>query len=161
MALTTAQQAKLDAANIRNEEAKKQWAAWINFWNINFVNLQCYTDVKYDVYAAAQWFTPTDVSCKNVSGGCTKEYCKSQVDLIRNNMGTLRNAYTEFNSAQANYDKVLSEIKSEVQSDPEIIKDLAEIEASAQAIRLKWIFGIVIVVILGIVIFVYFKWFKK
>ncbi len=167
MAFTSEQQKKIDNAQARNDAAKTKWAAAIEFWNTHFVNLKCYKDVKYDALAGATWFTPTDVSC-NSGSGCTsgdKTVCKAEIDLIRNNIGTFRNDYAEFTAAQANYDKVFDEVTAEVANDPAFIleqkKNENQAKANAKANELKWIFGIVTVLVIAVGAFVYYKWFRN
>lgn len=164
MPFTSQQQLKLDAAQKRNDAAKDAWKSATEFWNFNFIGLKCYTDVKYDVVAAATWFTPTDQSCSTKGSECKtsdKQDCKNAIQFIRDNMDMIRNAYAEFIAAQANYDKVFNEVTAEAAADPQLQLEQAEIVANAAANRLKWIFGISVVVVIGIAAFVWFKWIKK
>lgn len=163
MPFTSTQQAKLDAAQARNDAAKKGWQAATEFWNTHFVGLACYKDVKYDVVAAATWFTPNDSSCSQGTDCSHKDKvnCKAEIELVRNNMGMIKAAYIEFGAAQANYDKVFGEVTAEAAADPQLQLEQAEIEANAGANKLKWIFWISVVVVVAIAAFVYFKWIRK
>lgn len=163
MPLSKPLQDKLDAAQQRNDAAKKDWQSAVDFWNTHFVNLKCYKDKKYDVVAAATWFTPNDSSCSEGTG-CThsdKVNCKSEIALVRNHIGSIRNSYTELDAAQKNYDAVFSEVTNEAKNDPAFILQQNQIEANASANRLKWIFWIAVVVIVALAAFVWFKWIKK
>lgn len=163
MPFNSTQQAKLDAAQARNDAAKKGWQGATDFWNLHFSGLKCYTDTKYDVVAGATWFTPNDSSCSQ-GKDCThqdKVNCKAEIKLVRDNLGNIRAAYAEFLAAQANYDKVFAEVTAEAANDPQLQLEQAEIAANASATRFKWIFWIAVVVIVGIAAFVYFKWIRK
>lgn len=166
MAFTAAQQAKIDAAVKRNDIAKENWKNAVDWWNTHFVNLACYKDTKYDALAAATWFTPNDSSCTGFGGGmnCTnsqKQTCKSEIALVISKIGNIRADYTEYIAAQANYDKVFGEVSAEVKADPTLIAQLAGISAGALANKQKWIFAGIVIVVVGFLIFAYFKWFRK
>lgn len=163
MPYSSTQQAKLDVAQKRNDAAKTNWEGAKKFWQQHFIDLKCYSDTKWDAVAAATWFTPNDSSC-TVKGSCTssdKATCKSEIALVRDNIASLRTTYTELGAAQANYDKVFAEVTAEAQNDPAFITAQNQIAASAQANKLKWVFGIVVVVVISFGIYAYFKWFRK
>lgn len=163
MPFTSSQQARIDAAQQRNDAAKAQWLKWVSYWNVMFVNMACYKDTKHPVEAAATWFTPNDSSCSS-GKGCTsddKQNCKANIKDILNNIGSLRNAYIEFNAAQKNYDKVFAEVTEEAKNDPAFITQQNQIAANANAQKLKWVFGIVVVVVISFGVYAYFKWFRK
>lgn len=163
MPFTSAQQAKIDAAQQRNDKAKAAWQDWIQFWNTHFVNLSCYKDTKWDIYQAVSWFTPNDSSCTK-EGSCSsdgKQLCKSEIAYVIQNIGNIRSAHTELLAAQANYNTVITQVDQEVNADPETKLNLAKAAAEAKAIRLKWVFAIVVVIIIAAAAFVWFKWFRK
>lgn len=164
MAYTQEQQARINAANSRNDLAKQEWAKAVAFWNQHFVNIKCYTDVKYPAEAGATWFTPTDSKCSQGGNGCTtddKRFCKAEIALIRSNIGSIRNAYTELNAAQVNYDRVVAEIDEEIASDPTIIIEKEKINAAASQTGKRYIFYGIVVVVIAFLVFAYFKWFRK
>lgn len=166
MALTPAQEAKKAAANTRNENAKLAWQGWVNYWSKHFLNIPCYSDTnsKYAIENVISWgFMPTDDSCSSggTCGSDGKKFCKDEIADVRENIGNIKSAYTELGLAHANYDQVLKDIDKEIITDPDFKKSLAEIEASAQATRLRWIFGIVVLVIVSAGVFIWWKWIRK
>lgn len=164
MPFTSIQQEKLNAAQKRNDDAKKNWQSAVEFWNTHFVNIRCDKQEKHDAIQAATWFTPNDRKCYKGSDGCRdadKELCQSEMKLILSNIGTIRNSYAEFNAAQANYDRVFNEVTAEAAADPVIVLEQAEIEANAEANKYKQIFWIILLLIAAVATFIYFKWFRK
>lgn len=164
MAYTAEQEARISAANSRNDLAKQEWAKAVAFWNQHFVNLKCYFDTKYPAEAGATWFTPNDSSCNQGREGCKnsdKDFCKVEIALIRSNIGSIRNAYIEKNAAQTNYDRVVAEIDAEIASDPEIILEKEKINAEASQTGKRYIFYGIVVVVIAFLVFAYFKWFRK
>lgn len=156
-------QAKLDAAQARNDAAKKGWQLATEFWNTHFVALTCYKAEHYDVHAAATWFTPNDGPCSQ-GADCShqdKVACKAEIELVRNNIGMIRNAYTELQAAQANYDQVFAEVTAAANADPQHQLDQLEIEANAAANKLKQWFWIILLILAAAGTFIYFKWFRK
>lgn len=164
MAYTAEQQSRIDAAVARNNAAKNNWKWATEFWNFHFINLKCYFGQKYAVEAGATWFTPNDSSCNKGKEGCRdadKQFCKNEIDLIRSNIGNIRNAYIEFNEAQKNYDEVIRQITGEIQGDPEIILEKEKINAEEAASGKRYIFYAIVVVVVAFLVFAYFKWFRK
>lgn len=154
---------QLEAAQKRNDDAKKNWQNEVQYWTDKFINLECYKDEKHDVFAAATWFTPTDTSCTS-AGECTtsdKRNCQQQIELIRGRIGTLRGNYNEFLAAQANYDKVFVEVSAAAVADPEFILEAKKDEANAYANALKQWFWIILLLLAAAATFIYFKWFRK
>lgn len=163
MAFTPEQQARINAAQKRKDDSISVWKDWNNFWTVHFLNLSCYKDTKHSIENAVSWFTPTDASC-TAQGSCKndgKNFCKSEIGYVRNNIGNIKAAYAELQAAQANYDQVFREVSAEVLADPDTIKDLKEIEVSAQATRLRWIFAIIVVIILAAAAYIWWRWFRK
>lgn len=164
MAFTPEQQARIDAAQKRKDGAVAQWKLWNDFWTNNFLNEPCYKDTKYSIDNVTGWgFTPNDSSC-TAQGDCKtsgKNSCKDSIGYVRNNISNIQSGFAELQAAQANYDQVFKEVSGQVLADPDTIKDLKKIEEDARASRLRWIFAIIVVIILGAAAFIWWKWFRK
>lgn len=166
MAYTAAQQAKIDAAQKLLDAAKAKWNSWVSFYDAHFIKFnQCYKGKWYDAYQAASWFNPTKGPCTG-QGTCKLGDCKDLVDYFNDYIiPNLRSALPELNAAQANFDKVLVEVTAEASSDPSNAAAIAAAAAAAAAEgavkRQKYIFYGIAIVVIGILVFVYFKWIKK
>lgn len=162
MAFTAAQQAKIDAAQKRLDKAKLDYQSWVTTYSNQIAKIQpCYNNVLEGAAAASTWFNPTTGPCK-AAGACKVSECKDDVDIVNNTIiPQLRPAYNEQIAAQQNFDKVLAEVNAEVNADPNTKIEIAEALAAAQALRQKWIFGTVAVLIIGTGIFIWWKWGRK
>lgn len=158
MGYTAEQKGRIDAATQRLETAKSAYAGNVNRYNEWVASVQpCYQDPIESASAASTWYNPT-VKCKPRITGCHPENCKSTIDLLNGNViPALRAAYQELNGAQSNYDKVLQEISNEVVNDPTFIADLKDKEEETKVRRQKYIFWTIATVVIGGLIFSWFK----
>jgi len=164
MAYTASQQARLDAAKARLDNATAAWALAVDYWNTNFMSVKCYTDTKFDAVAAATWFTPNDSSCSQAKN-CTvddKRNCKDKIYFASTRgVQQARTAYPELLAAQQNYDTVIAQVNSEVQHDPAFILQQQQIQATAQvstaSAKQRYIFYAIAVVVIGVVIYLFRK----
>lgn len=107
--------------------------------------------------------------CKRGKGDCIKsDTCERKVaeynsylTAVNTTSISLASAKLELDSAQQDLKDLLDTISGEVQGDPAFQNTQAQIAANAKANKLKWIFAIVVVVIIAGGIFAYFKWFRK
>lgn len=171
MPFTSLQQAKLDAAQQQLDAAKATYQGFVSSYNDYASGITpCFDKNKpwYDFTQATSWWQPDRSDC--VGGitkkqGCNasdKNQCQSFVDYLNTTtIPGLRAAYSKQLAAQSNYDKVFNEVAAEAAADPQLQLDQAEIEANAEANKLKWIFWIAVVVVVAIAAFVWFKWIRK
>lgn len=171
MGYTAQQQTRLDTAQRRLDDAKSIYQSAVNNFNSWAGNaIPCYTQETWYGVAFAErgdWKPKRDKCTR--AGACNtdaKNKCQNAVDQINGTyIPQLQSAYKERNDAQSNYQQVLEEIKSEVQGDPDLIKDLAQINAEEQADALvrkqKWIFAGVAVLVIGGLILAWWKWGRK
>lgn len=162
---TAAQQAKIDAAQKRLDNAKSSYSTNVTRYNDWVASIQgCYKDQIQNAGNASTWYNPTIGPC-TAAGSCSLSNCKNGVNKLNDDViPALRAAYTELNSAQSNFDKVLNEITTEVQNDPAITIGVqtagAQIEADAKVRRTRIIIiGIVVIVIIGA--FIWYKYIRK
>lgn len=162
MPFSATQQKKLDDAQALLDSAKAAYLGNVQSYN-EYANAiaPCYTHAVPSASDASTWFNSFDKGPCTGKGSCDLSQCKDRVDVLNTIIPNLKSTYASLQSAQANYDKVTMEVAAEVKSDPTTILQQAEIAASAESKKYKWIFGIVVVLIIGGAIFVYFKWFKK
>lgn len=166
MAYTAAQQAKIDAAQTLLDAAKTKWNSWVGYYDSHFIKFnQCYTGKWYDAYQAASWFNPTKGPCTG-QGSCTLSDCKDLVDYFNDYIiPNLRSAFAELQGAQTNFNTVLAAVIAEAAGDPSVIIQQQQIQAQAQveaaAKKQKYIFYAIVAVVIGITVFVYFKFIRK
>lgn len=172
MAYTAAQQAKIDQAQGRLNNAKAAYQGNVTSYSNWVISIQgCYKDTIPDASAASTWFNALNTAPCTTKGKDCKQSdvanCKAVIEKTLNasTIPNLKATYNEQVAAQANFDKVLSEVAQESASDPQnqAIHDAAVASAN-EAENTKqtsyWFWGAVVVVA-GFLIFAYFKWFRK
>lgn len=171
MGYTSQQQARLDAAQQRLDNSKAAYRTAVNNFDAASANvIPCYTqETFYGVsFAERGDWKPKRDKCTR-AGACTtadKNQCQNFVDQLNSTyIPALQAAYRERNDAQANYDRVLAEVQAEVQGDPDFIHTQTQIQAEEAAEGLankqKWIFAGIVVLVIGGLVFAWFRWGKK
>lgn len=167
MSYTKEQQSKIDTAQKILDAAKATYQGWVTSYNGWVASIQpCYKNTIPDSSAASTWFNHLDTGPCTSAGNCKQSdvaNCKAVIDKTLNpiTIPTLKTTYTSLNAAQANYDKVLAAVIAESKNDPATVLQEHQIDAAATVSKYKWVFAIVVVIILVIGFFVYKKFFKK
>lgn len=162
MAYTAAQQAKITAAQTQLDKAKTAYQGWVSTYDSSVAEIQpCYKNPIESAVAAASWFNPTKPPCMS-AGSCKVNDCKAVIDALNGSIiPGLRSAYGEFNAAQANFDKVLAEVASESQNDPDVIQANNVAVTAAEAAELvkkyKYIFYSILLLLIGGGIYAFFR----
>lgn len=111
--------------------------------NVTFPNLASTGDCKEP---------PFYNNCK--TDCCDQKTCVEKV----NNYNASISAY---NTAKANYDAAVTNKSNFIATDPASQGIIGAAEGLARAEQYKWIFFGIVVVVIAIAAFVYFKWFRK
>lgn len=157
MAFTPEQQAKIDTAQARLTNAKSAYQQKTNAYNDAVSAVQKYYSKPIEPStSAATWYNPVTNSC---NFGIHSIDCHNKINSLNDTIiPELRAALIEQNAAQSNYDIVLSSVIAEATGDPTNKQNTIVQAASAKQ---KWIFAAIVVIVIGALIFSYFKWFKK
>lgn len=173
MAYTTAQQARLDAAQAKvnqtkpiydsNAERYNSWTSTIHCYGGTFPSLE---EARTGTYADVNTCTSSGKSCKQSD----QRECKNLVGQLNSDViPGLIAAYSNYHNAITEQLAVIAAVGSEASADPATIAGTAAAAATAAAqpsatatiTKQKYIFWAIVIVVVGFLVFAYFKWFKK
>lgn len=163
---TPAQQKRIDDANAQLAEAKSRLDSAISDGNSKLADLnRCNCGkgknlmgactplkTKYEFPNLANVGdcieTPFPNDCK--TDCCKRDTCKDRVTTYNDSISVYNSAKSNYDTAKSNLDTVLTAIGQEIKTDPNQQQAITEIEANAKAVKAKWIFfGLCVLVVLA------------
>lgn len=152
--MTPAQQAKIDAAKATLDATTSAKDTAYSDMSSHYDSYMVNCKYKWSIPAKGQLWDAegcdSGVNANQHVGCGSKQSCQSRVTEINAKVGTYNTALNAYNSAKANYDTVLNEIKN----DPDVVEShdvaVAEATAAGKTATIKWaLFGLAILMTIG------------